>query len=136
MTTVDPTRADEGGGSEESTAARIRVPTQRWPAEPTGPVEAEAERESRQAASGGLLRRARTAVLRHPVLAALAAAALLHLVWVALLANSGGDLAAQDAWAEFALQHPDLAYNLAWYGGMHPVSYSVISPYLMAVLGV
>ncbi|MEE4593322.1 MFS transporter [Streptomyces sp. DSM 41524] len=134
MTTVDPTRADEGGGSEESTAARIRVPTQRWPAEPTGPVEA--ERESRQAASGGLLQRARTAVLRHPVLAALAAAALLHLVWVALLANSGGDLAAQDAWAEFALQHPDLAYNLAWYGGMHPVSYSVISPYLMAVLGV
>ncbi|MBO0515296.1 MFS transporter, partial [Streptomyces beijiangensis] len=28
------------------------------------------------------------------------------------------------------------AYNLAWYGGMHPVSYSVVSPYLMAVIGV
>ncbi|MEU1310247.1 MFS transporter [Streptomyces cinnamoneus] len=53
-----------------------------------------------------------------------------------LFANSGGDLAAQDAWAEFALQHPASAYNLAWYGGMHPVSYSVISPYLMAQLGV
>ncbi|MEU2514836.1 MFS transporter [Streptomyces syringium] len=57
-------------------------------------------------------------------------------MWFWLFANSGGDLAAQDAWAEFALQHPDSAYNLAWYGGMHPVSYSVISPYLMALLGV
>ncbi|MEV5238736.1 MFS transporter [Streptomyces cinnamoneus] len=63
-------------------------------------------------------------------------AAVLHVLWVLLFANSGGDLAAQDAWAEFALQHPASAYNLAWYGGMHPVSYSVISPYLMAQLGV
>ncbi|MEU4210172.1 MFS transporter [Streptomyces sp. NPDC026206] len=63
-------------------------------------------------------------------------AAVLHVLWVCLFANSGGDLAAQDAWAEFALQHPASAYNLAWYGGMHPVSYSVISPYLMALLGV
>ncbi|GGR24371.1 MFS family permease [Streptomyces netropsis] len=63
-------------------------------------------------------------------------AAVLHMMWFWLFANSGGDLAAQDAWAEFALQHPDSAYNLAWYGGMHPVSYSVISPYLMALIGV
>ncbi|MFQ6200353.1 MFS transporter, partial [Streptomyces sp. NPDC000405] len=41
-----------------------------------------------------------------------------------------------DAWAEFVGRHPDSAYNLAWYGGMHPVSYSVVSPYLMSVLGV
>ncbi|MBH1935296.1 MFS transporter [Streptomyces sp. AV19] len=63
-------------------------------------------------------------------------AAVLHVVWRFVFANSGGDLAAQDAWAEFALQHPASAYNLAWYGGMHPVSYSAISPYLMAQLGV
>src|SRR5581483_4696790 len=63
-------------------------------------------------------------------------AAVLHVLWFWIFANSGGDLAAQDAWAEFALQHPSSAYNLAWYGGMHPVSYSVVSPYLMAVLGV
>ncbi|MEU7133339.1 MFS transporter [Streptomyces sp. NPDC046261] len=75
-------------------------------------------------------------MVRHPVVASLALAAVLHLVWVLLIANSGGDLAAQDAWAEFALQHPDSAYNLAWYGGMHPVSYSVISPFLMAAVGV
>jgi hypothetical protein len=66
----------------------------------------------------------------------MATAAVLHLLWVGLIANSGGDLAAQDAWAEFARVHPDSAYNLAWYGGVHPVSYSVISPYIMAALGV
>jgi hypothetical protein len=134
VTTVDPTRADKNGSSEESTAARIRLPAQRWPAGPDNPA-AEAAHGGEAAGRTGVLRRAWSA-LRRPVPAALAAAAVLHLLWVALLANSGGDLAAQDAWAEFALQHPDSAYNLAWYGGMHPVSYSIISPYLMAVLGV
>jgi hypothetical protein len=61
---------------------------------------------------------------------------VLHLLWWWLLANSGGDIAAQDAWAEFARDHPGSAYNLAWYGGMHPVSYSILSPYVMALLGV
>ncbi|MEU0742372.1 MFS transporter [Streptomyces sp. NPDC006134] len=74
--------------------------------------------------------------MRHPVAVATVTAAVLHLLWVFTLANSGGDLAAQDAWAEFAGRHPDSAYNLAWYGGMHPVSYSVVSPYVMSVLGV
>ncbi|MFF8679339.1 MFS transporter [Streptomyces sp. NPDC015237] len=75
-------------------------------------------------------------LLRHPVTVATATAALLHLLWFFTLANGGGDLAAQDAWAEFAGRHPGSAYNLAWYGGMHPVSYSVVSPYVMSVLGV
>jgi hypothetical protein len=75
-------------------------------------------------------------VLSHPVPAALATALVAHLLWVWLIANSGGDLAAQDAWAEFARVHPGSAYNLAWYGGVHPVSYSAISPYVMAFLGV
>lgn len=77
-----------------------------------------------------------TRFLRHPVTLVTALAGLLHLVWFFTFANSGGDLAAQDAWAEFVGRHPDSAYNLAWYGGMHPVSYSVVSPYLMSVLGV
>ncbi|MEU4151625.1 MFS transporter [Streptomyces sp. NPDC026659] len=72
----------------------------------------------------------------HPVLFITALAAVLHVIWFFTSANSGGDLAAQDAWAEFVGRHPDSAYNLAWYGGMHPVSYSVVSPYLMSVLGV
>lgn len=70
------------------------------------------------------------------VVAATAAAAALHVLWALVLADGGGDLAAQYGWADFALRHPGDAYNLAWYGGMHPASYSVIAPYLMALFGV
>ncbi|WP_373686750.1 MFS transporter, partial [Streptomyces lunaelactis] len=78
----------------------------------------------------------RDRLTRRPVLLATALAALTHLFWFFFLANSGGDIAAQDAWAEFVGRHPDSAYNLAWYGGMHPGSYSVVSPYLMSLIGV
>ncbi|MEU0739158.1 MFS transporter [Streptomyces sp. NPDC006134] len=78
----------------------------------------------------------RERLARHPVLFVTGLAGVLHIIWFFTFANSGGDLAAQDAWAEFVGRHPDSAYNLAWYGGMHPVSYSVVSPYLMSVLGV
>ncbi len=71
-----------------------------------------------------------------PVLVASTLAGVLHLLWWRLYATPGGDIAAQDAWAAFARAHPGSAYDLAWYGGMHPVSYSAISPYLMAFLGV
>jgi hypothetical protein len=71
-----------------------------------------------------------------PVGVAVAVSAVLQLVWVHFLATSGGDLAAQDAWAGFAHAHPGSAYNLAWYGGMHPASYSALSPFVMAGLGV
>ncbi|MDH6119936.1 MFS transporter [Kitasatospora sp. GAS204B] len=76
------------------------------------------------------------AALRHPVFAATLLAAVLHLIWAVALANDAGDLAAQYAWTEFTRQHPDAAYNLSWYGGMHTASYSVLSPYLMGLLGV
>jgi hypothetical protein len=81
---------------------------------------------------------ARTVRLRaaHPVAASFAAGLVLHLLWWLVLANSGGDIAAQDAWAEFARAHPGSAYNLSWYGGMHAASYSLISPFVMAALGV
>ncbi|WGL52111.1 MFS transporter [Nocardioides sp. BP30] len=64
------------------------------------------------------------------------ASTVMLLAWRFGLSTTGGDIAAQDAWAEFARLHPGSAYNLSWYGGMHPVSYSVISPYLMALIGV
>ncbi|MEU4349179.1 MFS transporter [Streptomyces sp. NPDC023838] len=83
-----------------------------------------------------MVRRVRAFTVRHPVYAVTAIAAVGHVLWFFLFANSGGDLAAQDAWAEFVGRHPASAYNLAWYGGMHPVSYSVVSPYLMSMLGV
>ena len=82
------------------------------------------------------LRDVSRALLTHPCFIAVVAAAVTHTLWAFLVAHKGGDLAAQDAWAEFARAHPDSAYNLAWYGGVHPISYSVISPYVMAVLGV
>ncbi|MBY8885911.1 MFS transporter [Streptomyces sp. PTM05] len=81
-------------------------------------------------------RQAVAAWLRDPVVASVLLAAVLHVVWAVFLATEGGDLAAQYAWTEFADRNPGSAYNLSWYGGMHPVSYSVLTPYLMAALGV
>ncbi|MGW7275941.1 hypothetical protein ACWGH5_36190 [Streptomyces sp. NPDC054864] len=60
----------------------------------------------------------------------------LYAVWTAFLATGGGDLAAQYAWARFASEHGASAYGLFWYGGMHTANYSLISPYLMAAVGV
>jgi hypothetical protein len=74
-------------------------------------------------------------LVRPPVLAGLLAG-VLGLVWGLWLARDAGDLAAQYAWTGFVRQHPGSAYNLSWYGGIHPASYSVISPYLMAWIGV
>ncbi|MFF1447168.1 hypothetical protein ACFVYF_03210 [Streptomyces sp. NPDC058274] len=73
----------------------------------------------------------------HPVpLLALALAVPLYALWAAYLGTGGGDLAAQVAWRDFTGQHPGTPYNLSWYGGIHVASYSLLSPCLMAVLGV
>lgn len=72
---------------------------------------------------------------RVPLTAALCALPL-YVVWWAVFATGGGDLAAQVAWAEFAKTYPDSAVNLFWYGGLHAANYSVLSPYLMAAFGV
>ncbi len=69
-------------------------------------------------------------------MAATLLAGVLSLVWAVWLARDAGDLAAQYAWTGFVRQHPGSAYNLSWYGGIHPASYSIISPYLMAWIGV
>ncbi|MGA4849503.1 MFS transporter [Streptomyces sp. G5(2025)] len=127
MATAEPTRADAGtepDGSEgagRGTGPRIPLSS----AQTTG-----ADRPHTPWATW------KQHLLRRPVLTVTVFAGVLHIVWFFVFANSGGDLAAQDAWAEFVGRHPASAYNLAWYGGMHPVSYSVISPYLMSVLGV
>ncbi|MFJ8585857.1 MFS transporter [Streptomyces sp. NPDC093595] len=129
--------ADGGGGGAGAGTARAgsaarppQQPAAVTAATPTAP----ATPAPPAAAAARAARRRR--LLRHPVTVATALAALTHVVWFLAFANSGGDLAAQDAWAEFVGRHPDSAYNLAWYGGMHPVSYSVVSPYLMSLLGV
>lgn len=72
---------------------------------------------------------------RIPLLATLPAIPL-YAVWWVFLATGGGDLAAQQAWADFVSRHGGAPYGLFWYGGVHTANYSVISPYLMAALGV
>ncbi|MFD9162316.1 MFS transporter [Streptomyces sp. NPDC059558] len=118
------------GHAVRTTAAAATEPVAPAPTAP-GAVPPGGIRPSRGPV-GAVLDRAR----RHPVAVVTVLAGLLHVAWFFSFANSGGDLAAQDAWAEFVGRHPDSAYNLAWYGGMHPVSYSVVSPYLMHMLGV
>lgn len=73
---------------------------------------------------------------RHPVILATVAAGVLHVLWALFLAKDSGDMAAQYAWTNFIRAHPSASYNLSWYGGMHPASYSILSPYIMAALGV
>ncbi|WP_435228289.1 MFS transporter [Streptomyces sp. Tue6028] len=124
MATAEPTHADDadpGPGTGPRISLRSRISE-----------EAGDDPGAREQEHGTRLSR----FLRHPVTLATVLSGVLHLAWFFTFANSGGDLAAQDAWAEFVGRHPDSAYNLAWYGGMHPVSYSVVSPYLMSVLGV
>jgi hypothetical protein len=71
-----------------------------------------------------------------PVWGSVLLALFLGVVWARFLAGVGGDLAAQWFWADFAAAHPESAYDLAWYGGIHPASYSLLAPYLMAGVGV
>lgn len=122
MATAEPTHADDADPGP-GTGPRI-------------PLRARTSEGGRDEASEAAHSTRLSRFLRHPVTLATALSGVLHIVWFFTFANSGGDLAAQDAWAEFVGRHPDSAYNLAWYGGMHPVSYSVVSPYLMSVLGV
>ncbi|MFC7883179.1 MFS transporter [Streptomyces sp. NPDC057376] len=138
MATAEPTRADDAEPGP-GTGPRPRVPAPRADdgrdTDRAGDGAGRREPEAPSAVKAAFLA-LRERMLRHPVLSVTALAGLLHIAWFFTFANSGGDLAAQDAWAEFVGRHPDSAYNLAWYGGMHPVSYSVVSPYLMSVLGV
>jgi hypothetical protein len=48
----------------------------------------------------------------------------------------GRDLSAQLAHAELAESHPFALLDLRWYNGFNPIGYSVLSPAVMALLGV
>jgi len=74
--------------------------------------------------------------LRRPeVVAGLIALVLggLHLL---LRPRTGTDIAAQIARASFAGEHPLTPVDLSWYGGVHPFGYSLLAPYVMAVVGI
>ncbi|MFE0472131.1 MFS transporter [Streptomyces sp. NPDC058947] len=138
MATAEPTRADDADPGPVSAGPRIGAPKTRdnGTSDPGTPDPTPPEGTPSGFRRPGFVLAVRERMLLHPVLSVTGLAGVLHVVWFFTFANSGGDLAAQDAWAEFVGRHPDSAYNLAWYGGMHPVSYSVVSPYLMSVLGV
>jgi hypothetical protein len=74
--------------------------------------------------------------LQQPEVAAGALAAVLEVLHLLLAWPSGTDLAAQQARASFARAHPLVPFDLSWYGGVHPYGYSLLSPELMAVVGV
>ncbi|WP_235882472.1 hypothetical protein [Streptomyces apricus] len=98
------------------------------------PVRYESAARSRKRDLRPVLRR-RLQRHRVPLLATLPTVPL-YVLWWLFLATGGGDLAAQEAWADFASRHGGSAYSLFWYGGMHTANYSLISPYLMAAFGV
>ncbi|MEH0842259.1 hypothetical protein V6U81_07690 [Micromonospora sp. CPCC 205711] len=69
------------------------------------------------------------------VAVATVSAAVLGVVFLAL-PRMGSDLSAQVARADFFAAHGPALVDLRWYGGIHPLGYSLVSPPLMATLGV
>lgn len=70
------------------------------------------------------------------VVAVSAASALVLGVLQLTLPATGSDLSAQVARAGFFAAHGPALVDLSWYGGVHPWGYSLVSPPLMALLGV
>ncbi|MFY1656636.1 hypothetical protein [Micromonospora sp. WMMD1274] len=70
------------------------------------------------------------------VMAVSAVSALVLAVLYLTLPATGSDLSAQVARAGFFAEHGAALVDLRWYGGVHPWGYSLVSPPLMALLGV
>ena len=71
-----------------------------------------------------------------PGLAVAGSMAVLFATAYLLAAPMGRDLSAQLAHAELGLSHWPALLDLRWYGGFDPLGYSVLSPPVMALLGV
>jgi hypothetical protein len=71
-----------------------------------------------------------------PGIVAAGSLAVLFAAGYLLAAPMGRDLSAQIAHAQLAEQHWPAVLNLRWYGGFDPLGYSVLSPPVMALLGV
>jgi hypothetical protein len=56
-------------------------------------------------------------------------------LWITVFPRVGTDLSAQIARAGWAARYPGSAYLFSWYGGIYPASYSLLSPYLLALTG-
>jgi hypothetical protein len=53
-----------------------------------------------------------------------------------LASPMGADLSAQLAWTDLVEEHWPALLDLRWYGGINPLGYSILTPPLMALLGV
>jgi hypothetical protein len=74
-------------------------------------------------------------VCGHPVAISALATAVGALIWVTAFPRVGTDLSAALARAGWASRYPGAAYLFSWYGGIHPASYSLLAPYVLAVAG-
>jgi hypothetical protein len=57
------------------------------------------------------------------------------IAWIIVFPRVGTDLSAAMTRAGWARDDPGSAYIFSWYGGIHPASYSLLAPYLFAVIG-
>jgi hypothetical protein len=71
----------------------------------------------------------------HPVVIGALLTAVGAVVWVTVFPRVGTDLSAALARAGWASRYPGSAYLFSWYGGIHPAGYSLLAPYLLAVIG-
>jgi hypothetical protein len=58
------------------------------------------------------------------------------LTWVFVFPRVGTDLSAAVARSGWASDYPASGYLFSWYGGFHPAGYSLLSPYVLGLLGV
>ncbi len=56
-------------------------------------------------------------------------------VWLLFFPRVGTDLSAALARAGWAHAYPGSAYLFSWYGGFHPAGYSLLAPYVLAIIG-
>jgi len=73
---------------------------------------------------------------RSPAVTIAGCIAILFAVAYLMAAPMGRDLSAQMAHAQLAESHWPAVLDLRWYGGFDPLGYSVLSPPVMALLGV
>lgn len=131
-----PRRNDDEDLSEEPAAVTVKFPTakdaQTVNAGPAGVQTRQRVTSARRripAAIVSLWQRSPAIVVAGSLSVLLAAAYL-------LAAPMGRDLSAQMAHAQLGEQHWPELLDLRWYGGYDPLGYSVLSPPVMALLGV
>jgi hypothetical protein len=71
----------------------------------------------------------------HPAFISVLLTAAGAIVWVTVFPRVGTDLSAALARAGWARDYPGSAFLFSWYGGIHPASYSLLAPYLLAAIG-